>query len=302
MLDAQSTVDEIVARYASSQEMQKRIIDNRLYRNFSSTFAGVLEYVALEKIYQLYTESAFDLIVLDTPPTRQALDFLEAPMKILNFLQYVGPYLSMQNLWVKMVRRGISGVFKLLENVIGAAFLKNVTDFLFSFQAMFQGIKARTEKVRELLTSEQITTIFLITSPGDLAMQEAISLYQRLKAYHMPLGGFIVNKVHDPSPDSQPCSDENHMNFFEELEPPIETDKNLSEKEFRAVVQYLENNFKRIQLQAVADEKAIQLLKEKAQDKEFIQRIPYFATDIFDLDGLRKINDILFPKSDLRRD
>ena len=296
MLDAQGTVDELVARYAPTQKIQERILSNRLYQNFSSTFSGVLEYVALEKLCQLYTESPFDLIVLDTPPTRQALDFIEAPIKVLNFLQFVGPYLSAQTLWMKMMQRGISAIFKVLENIIGASFLKNVTDFLFSFQGMFQGIRLRTEKVKELLTSDHTTTIFLITSPGDLALQEAISLYQKLKGYQMPLGGFIVNKVHDLSLDGQPCPEEEPARLLEKLRCELKSHKDLPEGELRAVAQYLEESFKRMRLQAQADQKALQVLKDLTQETELIQPIPYFPTDIFDLDGLKKINDALFPK------
>jgi anion-transporting ArsA/GET3 family ATPase len=296
MLDARGTVDEVIARYAPTQETQKRILNNRLYQNFSSTFAGVLEYVALEKLYQLYTESPFDLIVLDTPPTRQALDFIETPIKVLNFVQFAGPYLSTQNFWMKMMQRSISGAFRTIENIVGASFLKNVIAFLSSFQELFQGIKVRTEKVKELLTSDQTTTIFLITSPGDLALREAISLYQRLKGYQMPLGGFIVNKVHNLSPDSQHWSEEEQKGFFETLGCWLKTHKDLPEKELQALLQYLEDNFERMRLQAQADEKALKVLKDIAEDPEFIQQIPYFPTDIFDLDGLKKINDILFPK------
>jgi anion-transporting ArsA/GET3 family ATPase len=291
MLDARTTVDELIARYAPSPHLEQKIVNNRLYQNFSSTFAGALEYIASEKLYQLYTERKYDLIVLDTPPTRQALDFLESPIKVLNFLQFVGPYISGKTLWIKMMQQGLNIILKAIENIIGKAFLHNITDFLSSFQGMFEGIKFRTEALKELLSSSQQTAIFLVTSPTEPILQETITLYQKLKGYHFPLGGVIVNRIHDFSPYAYPSnSEEKPEDLWKDLASW------LSEEDFWFLRQYLEDNYQKMKLEAQADELALQVLQKIKQETEFFVRIPYFPNDIIDLPGLKKINDLLFPE------
>src|SRR5512143_1756857 len=157
MLDVKRTWDDLVARHAPDRARQERIYKNRIYQQLSSALAGSQEYMAMEKLYELATERDYDLIVLDTPPTAHALDFLEAPDRILDFLgnetarKLFSPAVGATRLGARIFQLGGSYVARTLSRFTGSDVLRDVGEFLGQFQGMYDGFKERASAVRSLL-------------------------------------------------------------------------------------------------------------------------------------------------------
>jgi len=199
MLDVKRTWDDLVTRHAPTPERRDRILRNRLYQQMSAALAGSQEYMATEKLYELATDRDYDLIVLDTPPTANALDFLDAPDRILDFLgDDQAPLLFSPargaRLGFRLAQLGGSFLVKTLARFTGAEMLRDLGDFLASFQGMYDGFKARAAAVHELL-ARPTTGFVLVTSPGARAVAEARSLQARLVAEGMPVAGAVANRV-----------------------------------------------------------------------------------------------------------
>jgi anion-transporting ArsA/GET3 family ATPase len=201
MLDAKGTFDRLVREHAPSAERAERILRNPIYRQVSGSVAGSQEYMAMERLWELHTEGGYDLIVLDTPPARNALDFLEAPSRVTRFIEgrtlrlLLRPGLRAGRLGLKALGSGTQLVMGAVERITGLTLLEDVSEFLSAFDGMYEGFRQRAEKVAELLASEQ-TTFVLITSAEPEPIGEAEAFWQALVEHGMPFGGAVVNKVH----------------------------------------------------------------------------------------------------------
>ncbi len=206
MLDVKRTWDDLIARHAPDRSRQKRILDNRIYQQLSSALAGSQEYMAMEKLYELASERDYDLIVLDTPPTVHALDFLEAPARILDFLGndaarvLLVPAFAAGKLGFRLAQLGGSYVVKTLARFTGAAVLRDVADFMASFQGMYEGFKTRAAAVRELLGRPDVGFV-VVASPTPISVGEALFFHEHLHAEGMPIAGVVANRV---TPDLWP--------------------------------------------------------------------------------------------------
>ncbi len=214
MLDVKRTWDDLVARHAPDPARRDRILGNRLYQQMSAALAGSQEYMAMEKLYELAAQRDYDLIVLDTPPTAHALDFLEAPSRILDFLgsdaarTFLAPAVGAGRFGLRLAQ--ISGGYaaKALARFTGQQALSDLGDFLQSFQGMYDGFKERAAAVRALLASPEAGFV-LVTSPSPLSAAEALAFHDRLAAESMPVAGLVVNRLTPdlwPSPAPLPRS------------------------------------------------------------------------------------------------
>jgi anion-transporting ArsA/GET3 family ATPase len=175
MLDTKSTFDSLVTRYAASPEQAASILDNRLYRNISGALSGTQEYMAMEKLYELSNEGRFDLIVVDTPPTRNALDFLDAPRRLTRFLD--------------------NRIFRLLMMPTTREMVNDAVAFFQAFEGMEEGFRQRAAAVFELLKAES-TAFVLVTSPRRDAVQEAGFFASKLGESGIDVNGLVVNRLH----------------------------------------------------------------------------------------------------------
>ncbi|HEY5677175.1 MAG TPA: ArsA-related P-loop ATPase, partial [Myxococcales bacterium] len=170
MLDVKRTWDDLVARHAPDRARQERIYQNRIYQQLSGALAGSQEYMAMEKLYELATERDYDLIVLDTPPTAHALDFLEAPERILDFLGnesarlLLAPAVSAGKLGLRLLQLGSSYVAKTLGKFTGAEVLRDLAEFMATFQGMYEGFKDRAAAVRALLAEAQVGFVIVASA------------------------------------------------------------------------------------------------------------------------------------------
>jgi anion-transporting ArsA/GET3 family ATPase len=197
MLDVKRTWDDLIARHAPDRSRLKRILDNRIYQQLSSVLAGSQEYMAMEKLYELATERSYDLVVLDTPPTAHALDFLDAPDRVLDFLgnETARALLAPAGkVGFKLFQLGGSYVAKTLSRFTGADVLTDLADFMTSFQGMYEGFKERAAAVHELLSRPDVGFI-LVASPSPRSIDEALFFHERLHAESMPIAGAVANRV-----------------------------------------------------------------------------------------------------------
>ncbi len=201
MLDQKGAWDRLVARHAPSEEVRARILDNRFYRSLSGTFAGSYEYMAIEQLCLLDESGGYDLIVLDTPPTKRAMDFFEAPERIREFLDrrvvrwFVTPYMSQGWSAAKAMNRTVGFLFRRLEEATGVSALAEISDFFSAMSGMFDAFAARTQTMHALLRASS-TAFLLVTGPEEQALTETEFFSRRLREMKMSLDAVVFNRVH----------------------------------------------------------------------------------------------------------
>jgi anion-transporting ArsA/GET3 family ATPase len=197
MLDAKRTFDDLVARYASDDAQRSRILSNRLYRNLTSALSGTQEYMAMEKLYELHEGGRFDLIVVDTPPTRHALDFLEAPRRLTNFLdnRIFRLLLAPARSYLRALSIATKTLLRTLSRVAGAEFVDDAVAFFQAFEGMEGGFRERAAKV-ELLLGDGGTGFVLVAAPRRDAIEEAAYFGERLRQSDLEVSALVVNRVH----------------------------------------------------------------------------------------------------------
>jgi len=294
MLDTKQAFDELIERYSPSEEIKRNILNNRFYQNLSTAMAGAHEYLAMEKLYQIYLCGRYDLIVLDTPPTRHALDFLEAPGRVRAFFDrsisqwFLKPYLTMGKIGLQLFNRTAGAVLRLVEPVTGPEFLREVSEFVAGLADSFDIFRSRAEEVMRVLRGES-TSFLLVTGTDPTSLKEALYFYKRLREGRFPFGGIIVNRVNrNPFPDAACQPDTNDLK--ETLTSFLTRERGLSSNLAGRLVDNLQH-FQRLYKQ---DQKALEELRHSFPASIPLRTIPALDEDIFDLDGLAKINAHLF--------
>jgi anion-transporting ArsA/GET3 family ATPase len=197
MLDTKHTFDEVVARLASDEQARQEILANPIYKELSTAVAGSQELSAVAKLYELYEEHDFEVIVLDTPPSRNALDFLEAPGRLLGFLEgrALQVFLAPSGLTARLFGRGTALVFSIFARVTGVDMLSELSRFFRALSSVIEGFGERTRDVEALLRAPE-TSFLIITSPEPEPVQEALFLAGRLRSAKMSADALIVNRAH----------------------------------------------------------------------------------------------------------
>jgi anion-transporting ArsA/GET3 family ATPase len=188
MLDTKSTFDALVLKHAADPAQGERILANRFYRNISGALSGTQEYMAMEKLYELHEETDFDLVVVDTPPTRHALDFLDAPRRLSRFLDHrlfrllVAPGRG----FAKAINVAAQTFLRTVSRVVGGEVVDDAVAFFQAFEGMEEGFRQRAQRVNELL-ADPATAFVLVASPRRDTVDEA---------HYFAVQGLIVNRVH----------------------------------------------------------------------------------------------------------
>jgi anion-transporting ArsA/GET3 family ATPase len=196
MLDAKRTFDELIERLAPDARTRDEVLANRIYQELSGAVAGSQEFTAVAKLYDLVREDRFDVIVLDTPPSRNALDFLDAPDRLTNFFEgrALRVFLAPTGLAARVMGRGTGVVFGVLKRVTGVDLLRDVSTFLRALGGLIDDFRERAAAVKAILTDPS-TTFLIVTSPEPAPVEEAIFFHGKLRESGMPFGGMIVNRV-----------------------------------------------------------------------------------------------------------
>jgi anion-transporting ArsA/GET3 family ATPase len=197
-LDPKHTLDDLIASLAPDAETRERTLSNRIYRELSSAVAGAQEFSAVAKLYQLDREGGFDVIVLDTPPSRNALDFLDAPGRLTRFFdgRALRLVLAQGSIASRVARRAGSPILGMLERLLGGDVLREITTFATAIGSMVDGLGARAAAVEALLRHPD-TRYVLVSSPRREAVEEAIAFEAELARAGLRVGALVVNRVHD---------------------------------------------------------------------------------------------------------
>jgi anion-transporting ArsA/GET3 family ATPase len=296
MLDMKESFDQLVRRYSPSEENQRDILENRFYHYFSSSLAGTQEYAAAERLYELYEEESFDLIVLDTPPTTHALDFLDAPTRLASAVDNK----ALQWLYKPNVFTGTSGlglfsvgtsyVVKTLGKFTGAELLSEMATFLKAFSTLFEGLRERARHVEQMLVSDACTFI-VVTAPDPLTLDEAVYFYEELGQQQVAVGGFVVNRVHPRWVE------------LEDLEQPAAQlcerlgalgAENVEGVDIQDFAERLLSNASDFQALASKDQLSLRKLTDHVSRETPVVTVPYFSQDVHSLSGLARVRTAIF--------
>jgi len=303
MLDMKRTFDDLVERFAESPEARDRIFSNAIYQHASDALAGSVEYSAMEKVYELYEGRHFDLIVVDTPPAQHALDFLEAPQRLLEFLDsrlvqiLIHPAFAAGRFGFRLFQRGTHRVLQIIERISGLGFLEDISEFLLAFEGMSGGFRERARRVRALLVGSEAAFV-LVAGTGGESQRQAVEFLDRLEAFDVPLSGVLINRVRlwpegDEPPDwltgGEP-RDSDLAALAKALAAGAASDF-PAEAAARAAVDATTGYAALVR----RDARSTRSLRTRAQDRgRYWGQVPEFAGDIHDLAGLAHIADAIF--------
>ena len=286
MLDMKRTFDEVVEAHSTPEKAQQ-ILANPFYVTLSSSFAGTQEYMAMEKLGQLHAEAVentrrWDLIVVDTPPSRSALDFLDAPERLSSLLdgRFMRLMVAPARGPARLLTAGFGLVTNALNRVLGAQMLTDVQAFIAALDTLFGGFRQRAEATYSLLQAEG-TAFLVVAAPETDAMREAAYFVERLSAEKMPLEGLVVNRVHVDAVESITAAD--------------------AESAGRKLATGDTNERATSELLAVHAERARLAKREARVAQRFTAAhprvptvsVPALSGDVHDLDGLRRIGELL---------
>ena len=205
LLDAKRTFDRLIRTYAPDGAAAERIFTNCFYRDLAGNLAGILEYMAMERLFEMQAQGGYDRIILDTPPTRQAIDFLQAPERMMNLVDNKAIRFALDPWWdgagkTKSLtfRLLAKGAMDLSDRVIGRRFLLDVVEFIRAFAPLFEGFRARAREVQGLLQSEK-TRFLLVAGPGVDRVPDAMFFLRKLQESGHHLGPILVNQLY-PDP------------------------------------------------------------------------------------------------------
>ena len=289
MLDMQRTFDEIVEKHADPERVAQ-ILENPFYQSLSAGFSGTQEYMAMEKLGQLRRTGdetgSWDLIIVDTPPSRSALDFLDAPNRLGSFLDgrlikvLMAPAKAGGGFAMKVLASGFSIATMALNKLLGSGLLHDVQTFVGSLESMFGGFRQRAEETYQLLQAEG-TAFLVVAAPEPDALREAAYFTERLAAENMPLAGLILNRVH---PVTVPeLSAEKALAAAEELDG--------DSADLRLAAGLLRLHAERVRLSA--RERRLAERFTASQPNVAVAEIPAQSGDIHDLEGLRLAGNLL---------
>jgi anion-transporting ArsA/GET3 family ATPase len=294
MLDSRSTFDNLIARVATDPAARDRILNNHVYRHMADTFAGSQDYMATEKLYDIVASGKYDLVVLDTPPIKNALDFLESPGRLINFLDERVLKWFLQSdagsgggLFARNLMFGTSAVvYRLLSVVFGRDFLDDLTTFFEDFQGLYQGFVQRHQAVVELFRSDS-TSFVTVCAPNESSLDVAVYFQEELTRRDLPRGGVVVNQVHA-------CEGEEHDAKAALGQIAEKLAEGLPPATIPSVMARLGMAHRRLRALRVAEDELTVRLREVAKAGGFYQEIPRLDGNVHDLAALATVGRHLF--------
>jgi len=272
MLDTKSTFDDLVVGNAADEAQARRILDNRFYRNISGALSGTQEYMAMEKLYELHQRTDFDLVVVDTPPTRNALDFIDAPRRLSRFLDH--RLFRMVTAPGRGVMRAVNVAaqtfLRSVAKVVGAEVIDDAIAFFQAFEGMEEGFRQRADAVVELLSADE-TAFVLVASPRRDTIEEARFFAAKLAEADIAVRALIVNRM--------------HPRFGKGL---AEATRDRAATLEGTALGGLYENLADFQLVASREEEHLAGLAAAVAPAPVV-RVPFLATDVHDIDGLTEL-------------
>jgi anion-transporting ArsA/GET3 family ATPase len=289
MLDTKRTFDELVVKYSSSKAKADSLLGNKLYQYMSTSLAGTQEYMAMEKLVSVKDDPRYDLVVLDTPPTANALDFLDAPERMIDALDsatmkwFVEAFQSTGKLSLNLITRSAAMVLKTVGRITGGGFLEAMAGLITELNDLFGGFKQRAASVQKALRGPDIAFV-LVASPAPTSLREALYFSERLEEHAMPRGAFVVNRFHQPPAFAdQTIGVDIARDAIAARGLSLEDD--AGERLARA-------HADRVKL-ASLDAFFVQAVNDHARARMSVVRIPELASDVHDLRLLARVAELL---------
>ncbi len=279
MLDTKRTFDSLILKYAPTPERAQGILDNKLYQHLSNMIAGSQEYMAMEKLYEVAQERDYDLILLDTPPSRHALDFLDAPEKMKRMIGdsimnwFLKPSLFISKAGLRFLDNSMRRVFQSFDKVAGFEFLQDLSAMLVATSGLLGGFQERAEKVAKILHDEK-TSFLLIAAPQPIPLHEAEFFYRKIKEYQLPFSGFIFNRVQFLPEESE----NTRLNLT-----------TRSGEAYQEMVRLFKKLYQRDRSEIIKFKEKMHLHSEKLLFKV----VPQLDHDVHDLHGLNELGESL---------
>ncbi|TDJ25245.1 MAG: ArsA family ATPase [Gammaproteobacteria bacterium] len=290
MLDSKHTFDGLIEKYTPSAEVRDAIFGNAYYQHLSTSLAGSREFMAMEKVYELAQDGRYDLLIVDTPPAQHALDFLDAPQRLLDLFDgafvklLVQPYRMAGRLGFEVFRRSSDRFLKVFEKLTGYEVLADLSNFFLAFSGMFDGFKERSRQVMRMLRQSD-TSFVLICAPESGSLSQIDGFFKRLNDDDLPIGGLIVNRVHRAEAIDDPASYRLSAGDLELLaEIPGHPDK-------RPLVERLTETYRDHVMLAVLDQAAIASTQIAVTTP--VITIPHFNRDLHSIEDLEAVAGVL---------
>ncbi len=303
MLDTKRSWDDLVLRHAPDEETAYRILENRLYTNITGRFVQSHDYIAMERLFDLHSTGAYDLIIIDTPPTRNALDFLDAPKRMAEFfggrlLRWLTmPYRMGGKRGARVLNVASRPFYQLADRILGSQFLQDIGEFFVNFQSMYDGFAERARAVEALLHDRR-TTFGVVTTLEGSPLREAEFFCEQLIARKYHLGALVLNKT---LPDYLLSADGARAAEVLSAEAGPVADAlaagapgavELADSARTArVLRTVGDSFRNF---AVVAKREAELRDELAREPDVVVNVPNFEIDIYDIAGLARIGEHLF--------
>ncbi|MBA2327667.1 MAG: ArsA family ATPase [Actinobacteria bacterium] len=288
MLDTKSTFDGLVAKYSGDPEQVDRILDNRFYRSISGALSGTQEYMAMEKLYELHEEGGYELIVVDTPPTRHALDFLDAPRRLTSLLdnRIFRMLMMPTRAYLRVAGRAVQAFLRTVSKVVGAEAIDDVVAFFRAFEGMEEGFRDRAVHVLELLAGGE-TSFVLVTSPRRDAVDEATFFASKLAESDLPVDALIVNRVHPRFGEERP------EGLRARAATLATTDGDPERHGAAERLTALYSNLADFQEVSERERGQFEGMKARVEDAA-VTYVPFLARDVYDFDALSEVGRHVF--------
>ncbi|MFA5883567.1 MAG: ArsA-related P-loop ATPase [Acidimicrobiia bacterium] len=300
MLDTKASWDDLVLRHAPDEETAYRILDNRLYENLTSRFVQSHDYIAMERLYDLHSTGTYDLIVVDTPPTRNALDFLDAPQRMADFfggrlLRWLtAPYRLGGRRGARLVNFASRPFYQVADRILGTQFLQDIAEFFLNFETMYAGFVTRARAVERLLHDRR-TAFAVVTTLEGAPLREAEFFCAELTARDYHLGALVLNRVLPESfADAHVAAAATRL--VEEPDAVAATLGGLGIEALAdavAVTRVLRTVGQSFQNFAVVATREAEMRAQLARVPDVLATVPTFAEDVHDVSGLARIGECL---------
>lgn len=308
MLDTKRSWDDLVHRYAPDEETAYKILENPLYHNITGRFINAHEYIAMERLFELHQSGDYDLIVIDTPPTRNAIDFLEAPERMADF--FGGWFLRVLTLPYKVGgKRGVRALdfaarpfYRIADRLLGSDFMRRLGEFFLNFQSMQEGFVSRAKEVEKLLHDRR-TTFCVVSTLESAPLAEAEFFCAKLEELDFDLGALILNRalpafLHDPAAAAvakrldEPAIAGEASAKLDALDPDAFGDHGRTEGLLRTIA----DNYENFAVVAKSEEELQSELSRGSVGAvpDVVAVVPQFESDVADLAGLLRIGEHLF--------
>jgi anion-transporting ArsA/GET3 family ATPase len=304
MLDTKQSWDALVLRHAPDEETAYKILDNRLYENITARFVQSHDYIAMERLFEIHETGKFDLIIVDTPPTRNALDFLDAPKRMAEFfggrlLRWLTmPYRVGGRRGARMINVASRPFYQMADRLLGSQFLQDIAEFFLNFQSMYGGFVERANAVERLLHDKR-TTFAVVTTLESAPLHEAEYFCEQLTKRDYHLGALILNRTlprYLLSADGDRAA-ESLCRESGALAAKLAETGNPALDDAARDARVLTTIGRSFQNFAVVAKREAELRSELSRVPEVLADVPALDSDVGDISGLALIADSLFPKS-----